>query len=163
MSSSDRRLFLLTGLAVLAGCGFAPAYGPGGGGAALRGQVEVAEPDTRAGYLLTRALETRLGRTGSARYALTPEISLGTEAVAIDRRNVAGRFNVLGSVRYTLTDLQTGARVTRGTVDSFTAYSARGTPVATRSARRDAEARLMTILADQMVTQLLATAPDSPR
>ncbi|MEI4234007.1 LPS assembly lipoprotein LptE [Roseovarius sp. D22-M7] len=160
MSSSDRRLFLLTGLAVLAGCGFSPAYGPGGGGTALRGQVEIAEPDSRAGYILTRDLESRLGRTASGRYALTPEISLGTEAVAIDRRNVAGRFNILGSVRYTLTDRQTGETVTRGTVDAFSAYSARGTPVATRAARRDAEARLMTILADQMVTRLLATAPE---
>ncbi|MGM0662501.1 MAG: LPS assembly lipoprotein LptE [Pseudomonadota bacterium] len=161
MSSSDRRLFLLTGLAALAGCGFAPAYGPGGGGAALRGQVEVQEPDTRAGYLLTRDLESRLGRNASGRYMLVPEISLDTEAVAIDRRNVAGRFNILGSVRYTLTDRQTGRTVTTGLVDNFTAYSARGTPVATRAAQRDAEARLMTILADQLVTRLLATGPDA--
>jgi LPS-assembly lipoprotein len=163
MSSSDRRLFLLTGLAALAGCGFAPAYGPGGGGADLRGLIEVAAPDTRAGYLLTRDLESRLGRSSMARYALTPVITLDTEAIAIDRRNVAGRFNILGSVRYTLTDLQTGETVSTGIVDNFTAYSARGTPVATRAARRDAEARLMTILADQLVTRLLATGPDRPR
>lgn len=163
MSSSDRRLFLLTGLAALAGCGFAPAYGPGGGGADLRGQVEVEEPDTRAGYLLTRDLESRLGRNASGRYMLVPEISLDTEAIAIDRRNVAGRFNILGSVRYTLTDLQTGETVSSGIVDNFTAYSARGTPVATRAARRDAEARLMAILADQLVTRLLATGPDRPQ
>jgi len=163
MSSYDRRLFLLAGLAALAGCGFAPAYGPGGGGATLRGQIEVAEPDTRAGYLLTRDLESRLGRSSMARYALAPEITLDTEAIAIDRRNVAGRFNILGSVRYALTDRQTGETVTTGTVDSFTAYSARGTPVATRVARRDAETRLMTILADQIVTRLLATGPDRPQ
>ena len=163
MSSSDRRLFLLTGLAALAGCGFAPAYGPGGGGADLRGRIEVAAPDTRAGYLLTRDLESRLGRSSMARYALTPVITLDTEAIAIDRRNVAGRFNILGSVRYTLTDLQTGETVSSGIVDNFTAYSARDTPVATRAARRDAEARLMTILAEQLVTRLLATGPDRPR
>ena len=160
MSSSDRRLFLLTGLAALAGCGFSPAYGPGAGGAALRGRVEVQAPDTRAGYLLTRDLEVRMGRTGSGRYLLGYEIALSSEAIAIDQRNVAGRFNILGAVRYTLTDRQTGETVTNGTVESFTAYSARGTPVATRAARRDAETRLMTILADQIVTRLLAVMPD---
>lgn len=160
MSSSDRRLFLLTGLAMLAGCGFAPAYGPGGGGAALMQQVAVRAPDTRPGYLLTRDLEARLGRAGSARYELVPEITLTTEAVAIDRRNVTGRFNILGSVRYALTDRQTGETVATGTVDSFTAYSALGTPVATRAAQRDAEVRLMSVLADQLVLQLLATVPD---
>ena len=163
MSSYDRRPFLLTGLAALAGCGFAPAYGPGGGGAALRGQVEVQAPDTRAGYLLTRELEARMGRTGSGRYVLTHEIGLNSEAIAIDRRNVAGRFNILGSVRYTLTDRRTGETVTSGRVHNFAAYSARGTPVATRAARRDAETRLMTILADQIVTRLLATMPDRPQ
>ena len=163
MSSSDRRLFLLTGLAALAGCGFAPAYGPRGGAADLRGRIEVAAPDTRAGYLLTRDLESRFGRSSMARYALTHEIVLTTEAVAIDRRNVAGRFNIVGSVRYRLTDLETGETVTTGRVDNFTAYSARGTPVATRAAQRDAEARLMTILADQLVTRLLATRLDSSR
>jgi len=163
MSSFDRRLFLLTGLAALAGCGFAPAYGPGGRATALRGRIEVQEPDTRAGYLLTRDLESRLGRSSMARYALVPDIVLDSEAIAIDRRNVAGRFNIIGSVRYTLTDRQTGETVSTGKVDNFTAYSARGTPVATRAARRDAEARLMTILADQLVTRLIVTMPDRPQ
>lgn len=128
-----------------------------------QGQIEVQEPDTRAGYLLNRDLESRLGRSSMARYELAPVITLNTEAIAIDRRNVAGRFNVLGSVRYTLTDRQSGETVSTGSVDNFTAYSARGTPVATRAARRDAEARLMTILADQLVTRLLATMPDRPQ
>lgn len=163
MSSSDRRIFLLTGLAVMAGCGFAPAYGPGSGGTVLRGRIEIAAPDTRAGYLLIRDLESRLGRSSMARYELVPEIDLDTRAIAIDRRNVAGRFNILGSVRYTLIDRQTGDTVVTGRVENFTAYSARGTPVATRAARRDAEARLMTILADQVVTRLMTTMPDRPQ
>ena len=49
--------------------------------------------------------------------------------------------------------------VTSGTVDSFTGYSATGSTVATRAARADAEERLTTILADQIVTRLIAAAP----
>jgi LPS-assembly lipoprotein len=45
-------------------------------------------------------------------------------------------------------------------VESFTAFSAAGSPVATQAAERDAEQRLMTILADQLVTRLIATTPD---
>jgi LPS-assembly lipoprotein len=163
MSSYSRRLLLGTGLALLAGCGFAPAYAPGGAGAALMGQVEVREPETRAGYLLTRELEGRLGRAPAARYELRPAISLVTEAIAIDRSNVASRFNMLGRVEYALIDRQTGLTVTTGAVDSFTAFSATGTPVATQAAERDAEVRLMTILADQLVTRLVATVPDAAR
>ncbi|MET4101503.1 LPS-assembly lipoprotein [Roseovarius sp. MBR-78] len=158
MSSSDRRLFLLSGLAALAGCGFAPAYAPGGGGDALMGQVSVTAPDTRAGYLLTREIETRLGRPSAPQFELRPEIALRSEAIAIDRSNVTGRFNVIGRLRYTLTDLETGAVVDRGEVTNFTGYSNFGTPVASQAAERDAEVRLMQMLADQMLIRLAAAA-----
>ena len=163
MSSSDRRFVLLSGLAALAGCGFAPAYGPGGGGGALMGEVRVAAPDSRAGYLLTGEIEARLGRTTAPRYELRPEISLRSEAIAIDRRNITVRRNLVGTLRYTLADLETGEVVDRGEVSSFTGFSTSGTPVAIQAAERDAEARLMQILADQLLTRLAATARQQPR
>jgi len=163
MSSSDRRLFLLSGLAVLAGCGFAPVYAPGGGGDALMGQVRVAAPDSRAGFLLTREIETRLGRAQAPRYELRPVITLRDEDIAIDRSNVAARANLIGRVRYTLTDLETEAVVDRGEVTNFTGYSTFGTPVATQAAERDAEVRLMQMLADQMLTRLAVAASGLPR
>lgn len=157
MSSSDRRLFLLSGLAVLAGCGFAPAYGPRGPGAALLGQIEVAAPDTRAAYLLTQELEGRLGRSSAPRYALVPVVRLRRQGVSIDRSNVTLRFNLLGRVDYTLRELANETVVAQGTVENFTGYSTFDTPVATQAAERDAEARLMTMLADQLLTRLVAT------
>ena len=162
MSSSDRRLFLLTGLAALAGCGFAPAYGPGGGGSALMGQVRVAAPDTRAGYLLTREIEARLGRPTAPRLELRPDISLRDEAIAINRSNITVRRNIVGRVRYTLVDVETGETAARGEVSNFTGYATSGTPVAILAAERDAEARLMQILADQLLTRLAATAEGLP-
>jgi len=162
MSSSDRRLFLLSGLALLAGCGFAPVYGPGGGGDALMGEVSVAPLYGRAGFLLTREVETRLGRTQTPRYELRPEIELRSEAIAIDRSNVAARANLIGTVRYTLTELESGTVVDRGTVTNFTGYSTFDTPIVTRVAARDAMERLMQMLADQMLTRLAAAAGSAP-
>ncbi|MBC7164307.1 MAG: hypothetical protein H5U15_04820 [Roseovarius sp.] len=162
MSSSDRRLFLLSGLAVLAECGFSPAYAPGGGGAALTGRIEIAAPDTRAGFLLTQELEGRLGRPAGARYLLRPSITLNKHAVSIDRSNITLRFNLLGRVDYTVHDRETDAIIARGTVENFTGYSTFDTPVATQAAERDAEARLMTMLADQLLTRLAATVRDLP-
>ncbi|MBE0454575.1 LPS assembly lipoprotein LptE [Roseovarius autotrophicus] len=163
MSSSDRRLFLLSGLAALAGCGFSPVYAPGGGGAALTGRIEIADPDTRAGFLLTQELEGRLGRAAGARYLLTPAISLRKQGVSIDRSNITLRVNLLGRVDYTLRDRQTDEIVTRGTVDNFSGYSTFDTPVATQAAERDAEARLMSMLADQLLTRLAASVRDLPQ
>jgi len=148
---------------MLAGCGFAPVYGPGGGGDALMGQVRVAAPDSRAGFLLTREIETRLGRPEAPRYELRPVISLRAEAIAIDRSNVAARFNLIGAVRYTLVDLETEAVADSGEVTNFTGYSTFGTPVASQAAERDAEARLMQMLAEQMLTRLAAAAASRSR
>jgi LPS-assembly lipoprotein len=162
MSSSDRRLFLLSGLAALAGCGFAPVYAPGGGGDALGGKIRVTAPDSRAGFLLTREIETRLGRPASPRFELRPVITLRTQDIAIDRSNVAARANLIGRIRYTLTDLETEEVMDSDEVSNFTGYSTFGTPVATQAAERDAEARLMQMLADQMLTRLVAAAGMPP-
>ena len=72
------------------------------------------------------------------------------------------RYNLLGRVEYALRDLQTGAVVLTGQADSFTSYSASGTTVATQAAQRDAEARLMVILADQILNRLTAEAGALP-
>ena len=162
MSSFNRRLFLLGTATIVAGCGFAPAYGPHGPAQSLQGTIAVDEPDSRAGYLLTRALEDRLGRPAPARFGLACSVSLDTQSAAISASNVATRVNLLGRVTYALRDLGTGEVLTSGKVDSFTSYSASGTTVARQAAERDAQERLMTILADQVTTRLIAASGSLP-
>ncbi|WP_294613004.1 LPS assembly lipoprotein LptE [Roseovarius sp.] len=159
MLSFNRRHLLLLGAAALGACGFTPAYAPNGAGNVLQGQIEIDAPNTRAGYLLTRVLEDRFGRSTGARYGLSHATGIREDSIAISASNVATRFNLIGSVTYALRDLETGAVVTSGKVDSFTSYSASGSPVATQTAKRDAEARLMNILGEQISTRLLAAAP----
>ena len=163
MSSSDRRLFLL-GLAALplAGCGYVPVYGEGGSAERLRGQVAIAPPGDRDAFDLVARLEDRLGRATAARYALAYEIDTGTEGLAITPEQETTRYNILGEVSFTLTDATNGAVVLADTVDSFTGYSATGSTVATKAARRDARERLMVILADRIVTRLIAAADGLP-
>ena len=74
--------------------------------------------------------------------------------------NVTRRFEIVGSADYTLTGPD-GAVVTQGNVGGFTGYSTTGSTVATTAARTDAQDRLMVILADQIVTRLIAAAPAS--
>ena len=56
-----------------------------------------------------------------------------------------------------LTDTASGAQLGSGVVNSFTGYSATASTVVTLAAQRDAEERLMVILADQVVARLLST------
>jgi LPS-assembly lipoprotein len=154
-----RRTLLLTALAALPACGFQPVYGPNGAGSALQGAVLVDTPVTREDYLLVREIETRLGRANPGRYGLSYSIGVSSEAVAISKANVTTRYNLLGDVTFALRDLETQVVITSGKTSNFTGYSASGSTVATQAAERDARERLMTILADQIITRLMVAMP----
>jgi LPS-assembly lipoprotein len=153
----NRRFLLILPLLALGACGFQPVYGSGGTGAALQNRVLVDTPDDRFGYFLVRELETRLGRTNAPAYGLGLTITTEEDGLAIDSTGTTTRYNILGTADFALRDLTTGQIVTSGKVESFTGYSATGTTVATLAAEQDAQKRLMTILADQIVTRLHAT------
>lgn len=159
MSSSDRRAILCRLAALpLAACGFTPAYGPGGPAAGLLDRVTVDAPDDKDSFDLVARLEERLGRTRAPDYRLSYRIETTTEAQAIAPDNTINRYQVIGSVAYALHDADTGAALSSGKVSSFTAYSAFGTSVATAVSEADAHARLMRLLADQIVTRLIASS-----
>lgn len=164
MSSSDRRTFLF-GLAALplAGCGFEPAYGTGGVADRLRGRVLVDAPDDRNAYALVSRLEDRLGRAEVTAYRLGYTIHTRTDDLAITQEQEITRYNVIGRIDYTLTDVTTGATVASGEVENFTGYSATGSTVSTQVAQRDAYERLMVILADQIVQRLIAATAAATR
>lgn len=159
MSLSDRRQFLaLLGLLPLAACGFTPVYGPGGSGNALQNRVAFAAPDTPLAFSFVARLEDRIGRADGAPYLLSYRIDISESALAVTDTDDINRINVAGTITYAVTDTATDVQVQAGEVSTFTAYASSGSPVATSAAQRDAQERLMTILADQIVSRLLAGA-----
>ena len=162
MSSPElpRRAVLL-GILALAGCALTPAYGPGGTGTALRGRVALRDPDDVDSFSLNRRLSDRLGPEGAAAYRLDYRLTTAQVAQGITPDSVTTRYSLNGTADFALTEIATGATVSRGRVSSFTSYSATDTTIATLSAERDAHERLMVMLADQIVTRLLATGPQS--
>ncbi|MEL6642366.1 MAG: LPS assembly lipoprotein LptE [Pseudomonadota bacterium] len=159
MSLFSRRT-LLALPALLAACGFAPVYGPGGSAEGLRGRVVVDPPRDTVGFELVRQLEDRLGLAAAAQYRLTAEVFLSEEELGITPDQEITRFNLLGRAVFQLRDIGTDAILSDGELTNFTSYSATGTPFATQTARQSATDRLMSTLADQIVARLLITAPE---
>ena len=151
----NRRFVVLAPLA-LAACGFQPAFAPGQTGATLRNRVLVDAPKDQNGYLLAREVEERLGRGNNAAFALALTVITYEAPLAVDRAGNTGRFHLLGRVDYALRDLNSGQIVGSDIIENFVGYSATGTTVVTLAGKRDARERLMNILADQVVTRLLA-------
>lgn len=153
----DRRSLILMPLA-LAACGFRPAYGPGGVAEGLRGKVRVNDPVEKHGFDFVDRIEKRLGRPRDARYDLSYTIGVGVIGIGYTPDSAITRYNLTGSVDWTLTDHASAQRVTGGRVENFTSYSATQSTVAGLAAEEDARRRLMVILADEIVQRMLATA-----
>ena len=159
----SRRL-ALAGLLLLPACGFAPAYAPGGSGERLRGQVAVEAPRTPDGFVLGARLEDRLGRPSGAvapwRLLIEPVVEEVSAAItpdgAITRYDLVGRapWRLLGAGEAALAPV-----LAQGEARAFTGFSATGPTVATAAAEADARERLMTLLADAVVTRLLLLPP----
>lgn len=157
MWSCNRRAALL-GLAALAGCGFTPAYGPGSPVAGLLDRVEIDAPGDKNAFDLVERLEERLGRAQAPAWRLSYRIGVESVSRTITPTNAITRYNLNGVADFTLRDLASDRVVASGTVRTFTSYSASGTPVATLASESDAGVRLMRLLADQIVTRLIATS-----
>ncbi|MGH1355843.1 MAG: LPS assembly lipoprotein LptE [Thalassovita sp.] len=145
--------------AALTGCGFAPAYGPSGAAGKLQSQIIVDAPTDRDQQLLVQELENRLGRTGMGRYALGYQLTYEQARMAVSADNTTTRFNIVGQADYTLRDSSSQQVLTQGKVTGFTGYSTTSSTVATLASEQDARERLAVMLADRIVTRLIAAAP----
>ncbi|MEL6958804.1 MAG: hypothetical protein AAGL89_07645 [Pseudomonadota bacterium] len=161
MSSFNRRHALLS-LAALAGCGFEPLYGRTGQAEALRGRIAFQAPQTVEGFRLRARLEDRLGRTERGAYLLRVEMEIEEIALVISSDQDINRFNLPGTARWQLTADEDDAVLASGVAETFTAYSAFGTTVATRESQDDARDRLAIALADLIITDLIIAAGDLP-
>lgn len=158
MSLFDRRTLILLPLALaIGGCGFAPVYAPGGTANALYGQIKVEAPSDRASFLLVQDLEQRLGRSTAPIYELDLALVTVDEGQAITETGEITRYSLVGAAAYVLTEIGTDTPIATGEVNNFTGYSATGSTVETLASERDALERLMSILADQITTQLYST------
>lgn len=154
-----RRAALL-GLLALTGCGFAPAYAPGGAALTLRDQTRFVTAQTPFDYRLAAALEQRLGRSSNPVYALSVATTVTEVSAAITQDGSVTRFSLPGRADWVLRDVATDKVLAEGSANSFASYSATGTTVATSTAADDASDRLAIILADLIATQLLAAVQD---
>ena len=158
MWSSERRVVLL-GLAALAGCGYQPVNAPGGAAAGLRqGQIEARAPTKDDEYALVERLEQRLGAARRPQFRLDYTLGVEEVPVGITPNQETTRFNVIGRIDWSVTDVESGAVATSGGFESFSSYAATGSAVSGLTAQQDAHKRLMVLMADQIVLRLTATA-----
>ena len=158
MWSPDRRsLLAMLALSGLGACVFSPAYGPSGPAQGLRGRIKADPPATRNDFDFVAAFEDSLGRSDDPAWRLGYQINVSVVNLAVTPEGSILRYNYIGSVTFQVRD-STGKVVTQGSANSFTASAATRSTIAAAASTTDATTRLMQILSDLVVTQLLATS-----
>lgn len=162
LNRPTRRAAIFAALALpLAACGLKPVYGPNGTGKRIFGKVRPRDPKTYQDFAFNQRLAERVGPDTNAQYDLDYRISIGAVSQAITQDEVTTRYSLNGTVDFALRD-SAGKVLASGRVSSFTSYSTTGTTIATLSAEADARKRLAEMLADQVVTRLLAASAALP-
>lgn len=120
--------------------------------------VVVDAPNSVLGYRMAQRLTQVLGAPVQPEYRLTATPQSEPEPATITEDGDSTRFNLTGNVSWTLVD-SAGQTVGAGLEQTFTAYSATGSTVATQSAESDAQARLAVALADLIVQRMSLIGP----
>jgi len=124
----------------------------------LVGRIWPAVPVDQSGFGFVKQIEARLGRVETRDYDLTYDITTLSDGVGITPDGAITRYNLTGTVTWTLARNADGVRMAGGEVSNFTSYSATGSTVAGLTARQDAGRRLMVVLADMVVARMLAAS-----
>ena len=158
MSWFDKRIIAVPLAALmLAGCELRPAADADP--LDMLGAIEVSVPGNRKEFLLEGLLVTGLGGpSGNPEYLLTVNLSTGDRKAGIKGHGGLDRIALEGEAAYELIRSIDGETVASGVVTGSASFSNVGMAGQDASARRDAEDRLMAVIADRLRTRLLITS-----
>ena len=166
MSIKDALAMAATGLAIgaTAGCGFTPLYATPGLSPGLSA-ITINAPQGRVAYLLREDLDDALAHDKSAppqwRLDFTAEQTRVPRGLRQD--NVAERYELGVTVKYTLTAIATGREVHNGEVRSQISYDAADAPYAGIAARQDSQSRAAADAARRIQIDLAAWMAHHPQ
>ncbi|MCH7930348.1 MAG: hypothetical protein IIA01_07585 [Proteobacteria bacterium] len=163
MSWSRRRVLghaLVAAAASLSGCGFRPMYARRGRSGNVVDDLAAIRIDPvadRIGQSLRNDLIERLtpfGEPRYPRYRLSVQVQRSSQPLAIQADTTITRYNLRIEVSFTLTDVETGAAIYRGSARTVGSYNAVRSDFATLSAEQDTSRRAVREASDEVRTLL---------
>ncbi|WP_294233446.1 LPS assembly lipoprotein LptE [uncultured Sphingomonas sp.] len=150
----------------LTGCGLHPLYAGGGSGpvASALSQIEVAPIQGKAGWLMTNALNDRLGGTKgtNARYRLDVKLDDQIRGLGVRSDDSVVRERRILRARYQLIDQTSNAVLVDATAGSDAGIDVVRSEYATIAAENTALERLSVIVADEIVARIATYARSRP-
>ncbi len=140
----------------IAGCSLEPAWIAGNTKAKILWQrVDLKEPKTSNEYHLSRYLVSRVGDAEDAEFFLKYELITETKRTALSFDGKSYRIRIHGEVKFSLIDNSRNIILVSSSVEDSLGYSDAILAVTDQASERDAYARLMVLLGDKIVDELL--------
>ena len=145
-------------LLLLGACGFEPVYATSTSTNSVRNNFDLSAPTDRGTYEFYHNLKGQISDNPQAQYALSYTIFQSATNPATDADGKSQRGVLKGSLAYRITRKINGQTVKTGNVKWLTSYSALASSVASDAAGCDSTKRLMKILSDNLVDELMMVA-----
>ena len=156
---SPKSLLLIAGLLSFAGCGFQPIYHGDELGGLTMGQFDVVAAGDREGFVLEELLENRLGQAGSSpAYTLSVSLEVTQREIAISGAGGIDRFATEGTALFEVREQTDEPALYAGEVSGSASWTSNQATVGTSAAKLDAMDRMLTQIADRIVTRLIASS-----
>ena len=137
-------------------CSFEPAWIAGNNKATVLWQkVDLKQPKTSNDFRLNRYLVSRVGDAEDAEFFLNYELSTETKRTALSFDGKAYRIRIHGEVKFSLVHNSNNTILVSSSVKDSLGYSDAILAVTDQASERDAYARLMVLLGDKIVDELL--------
>ena len=144
----------------IAGCSFEPAWIAGNNKAKIFWQkIDLKEPKTSNEFHLNRYLVSRVGGAEDAEFLLKYELFTNTRRTALSFDGKAYRIRIHGEVTFSLIHSSKNVVLVSSSVKDSLGYSDAILAVTDQASERDAYARLMVLLGDKIVDELLRSEP----
>lgn len=152
-------IVVVTAVIVVAACGFRPLYGTRGGAATNEqlAQIRIESILDRVGQQLHNHLLTALnpdGRPARPRYSMQTTVRESSTSLAVRKTAFATRANLQVRANYQLKDVATGKTIFDGASAITVSYNILDSEFATLAAEKDARARAVRELAEDMRIRL---------
>ena len=163
MSLFNRRGFLTLALTSgVAACGFRPVYREGSQAIELKGLIRLPEARSPVTFAYRERLRRRFGDAGdNAAFLLESETEISETALAITQASDVTRYRLTGTTKWRLINVEDGSVAMSDQVTAFTGYDATSSAYSVRSARKAADERLATELAELTITGLSAYSSEN--
>jgi len=148
----NRRKFIFLSL-VAGGCSFSPVYKSDLGPGFLKGKIALPTPNNRNDYMLYSKLEENFGHLENSVFNLS--VSYSVTSKGLGSLGSITRYNLIGNANFRLVEISTNTLIISDKLKTFTSYSASSQTLATETAARAAQDRLMASIADQISTSII--------